>query len=389
MGNTDVLALNADTYKMFAIEVYYQNKRGFRPYIDVSLMPESTCASDEGATDAVHRDTASKAIADACSDFADHYTSGDNQINNGNWYKEFNKGELGYMKFEIGWEKWARMNRENAENGCKSRMAMIVDGCDTNTDEKKGGKQNYLKVMGAEYSISMKDENPPAEPTLSCRSDNPDGDMPGYARVDKIDDELEDACADFTNQYFSNGNNLKSGYWAKTYNEGTPIAFEVSVGWKASAAINHVDAKKICHKHFETVLQQCDHNDAFKYGGHLDALDAEGTEWRIKLLTDRPDLDTIGDAKCDVWYHGGSNTFNAKGVGFASSDYGQDKILPYLRTCGIVKDWKFKYELFEEDGVWYEWKLSGWTYIGARWWGCLHSALVDAGATDGFKCGGH
>ncbi|KAH6663354.1 hypothetical protein B0J14DRAFT_276603 [Halenospora varia] len=150
-----------------------------------------------------------------------------------------------------------------------------------------------------------------------------------------------------------------------------------------------------CNALFKQLLDGCnvpaDHNAMnFKHGGSLTkgsvtfSVNPVGTRHQPQLGNPK-DIGT----SCWMWYKGLFNTFDIKGYGGASNDFGKNTLLPKLNNCGVVTGWGFEYydpldNPTAYGSQWgYEWHAWGKTIIGQQQWWCIGNAIADAGMGSG------
>ncbi|KAF2734646.1 hypothetical protein EJ04DRAFT_602331 [Polyplosphaeria fusca] len=203
---------------------------------------------------------------------------------------------------------------------------------------------------------------------------------PHYGHIDGF-------CNDAVNKY-EPGN---SGKHEKRYYEGLPEEVKWNMQWQASG---HEDAQTVldkCISVFKDLIDGCDTNDHLrKHGGGFTWASNGKQEYQFTIapVRERPTRSRT-PGKCDVYYKFLYDEFFLRGGGFAGYDYGQDQLLPKLRSCGVVSEWKFTYfdELADDDDA--EWEAYGRLPIGSQQWGCVRDAMQGAGHEGSLKCGGH
>jgi hypothetical protein len=162
------------------------------------------------------------------------------------------------------------------------------------------------------------------------------------------------------------------------------------VNWDTTANMSPGHLKADCTEKMLTILDGCDTTSKYKHAGNYDSKKDTGTSYEIDLQSNRLNSVSVPTAFCDVWYNFPApyNEVYMRGSGFASHDWGQDKLLPGLHKCQGVTGWKFEYKESELNGVLYEWEAYTNILIGAQQWGCVRDAMVAAGAPESLGCGG-
>lgn len=201
---------------------------------------------------------------------------------------------------------------------------------------------------------------------------------------------IEEFCNELGPYYDANEGYYYNGRFEKTYYEGTPDAMRLKVNWDTTSNMSPGHLKADCTEKMMTILDGCDTDTKYKHAGNYDSMKDTGTAYEIDLLSNRLNSVSVPTAFCDVWYKffGAHNEVYMRGAGFASHDWGQEKLLPALRNCQGVTGWTFEYKQSELNGVLYEWEAYANILIGAQQWGCVRSAMIDAGAPESLGCGG-
>ncbi|KAI1931951.1 hypothetical protein LOZ66_006276 [Ophidiomyces ophidiicola] len=200
----------------------------------------------------------------------------------------------------------------------------------------------------------------------------------GYATADKLNENYKDFCEGIQQPEHEVG--WKS---EKTYFKDTPDeqSFLVQLGPKTAKY-----KKDECMQSFERIIHGCDGNDPnnplnWKFGGRWTR--GEYTyELNIKR-NNRPwpvIKEPYGKCNGDWKVFGLHSSYEIRGAGFSSWDYGQKTILPSMKGClGLgITAWEFDY--FKEpdkDGM--EWKSTFNTpvWVRAR---CFNNNKVVKGA---------
>lgn len=146
----------------------------------------------------------------------------------------------------------------------------------------------------------------------------------------------------------------------------------------------------MCLSTMPKLFHGCDTSSKWKHGGAYTF--TQGGEdiytFYVEPRHERPfPIPESPFGKCDVWYKFFYDEFYLYGGLFAGSDFGQSALLPNLRRCGVVSEWRFDYRVEpSDDGT--EWEAYGRLPIGSQMWDCVRSAMVDSGGPSNIGCGG-
>ncbi|KAJ1338606.1 Alpha-galactosyl-binding fungal lectin [Microdochium nivale] len=201
----------------------------------------------------------------------------------------------------------------------------------------------------------------------------------GYAHPNVLDENYKDFC-----------NTLKAPEnqvgWkvSRKYNEGTPDENDFSVELSTKAGKFNKDT---CLAAFNKIIHSCDGSDSenpmnWKFGGIF--IQSEYT-WRVDIKRNNrqwpPYRQPIG--WCDGTYKFFASSYEIKGGGWATADWGQKTLKSSTKRCigSTPSSWKFwYYDQPDKDG--YEWSASFNTPIWVRK-RCFKNNKVQNGA------GGH
>jgi hypothetical protein len=198
---------------------------------------------------------------------------------------------------------------------------------------------------------------------------------------------IKNFCADAIAKYKP----AKMGSLEKNYNSGMPEEMRFTMKWKSSARKSPEEVHQKCEDVFTDLLDNCQKKfKTWRHGGTFSWATNPGTDdeymFQIDPRRERPMPVGQSHGSCQVWYKFFYNEFILYGGMFAGDDWGQKVLLPKLRNCGVVSEWKFEYyDEVQDDGV--EWRSTGRLPIGAQQWNCVKNAMKDAGGPD-MKCGG-
>jgi hypothetical protein len=209
-----------------------------------------------------------------------------------------------------------------------------------------------------------------------------------YVHSAQFEKHIDEFCTSAANE-FKHEPGVRSTI-RREWNNNKPDHFGFSLVYDAGERSSPDEIKSQCVEKMYKLLNDCDVDSTFKHGGSLTIARGDNPlyEYSAYGYHNRPDpIPAEKPAKCDVWYKFFYNEFFISGGLFAGSDHGQDYLLPNLRKCGVVSEWWFEYKgSIEGDN--FEWDAYGRLPIGAQQWGCVRQAIIDAGASTGFKCGG-
>ncbi|KAL1952912.1 hypothetical protein VTO42DRAFT_3963 [Malbranchea cinnamomea] len=206
-----------------------------------------------------------------------------------------------------------------------------------------------------------------------------------YATADRLDENYKKFCDELEPP-----DDDRTG-WRRTrkFFEGTPDEHEFVVELGENASKYN---KKECHESMKRIIHGCDGNDPknpmnWKFGGRWKR---DQYTYEVNPKKDNrpwPLKEPYGS--CKGSYHFVYSSYEIKGAGWSSWDYGQKTLLPNSKGClglGITK-WKFEYfDEPDEDG--YEWKSTFRTpiFVNNRCFKNNKVAFASGGFTDG--CGG-
>lgn len=175
------------------------------------------------------------------------------------------------------------------------------------------------------------------------------------------------------------------GELAEQYDEGKPEHVEMRAVWKQPTQLPPDEVEAKCKESLLHTIHGCDTNSHWKHGGVYTWGDGN-YEYYFTPKRDRPAQPDKVPGKCDVWYKFWYDEFYIYGGGWAGHDHGQEKLLPNLRRCGVVSEWRFDYREDPQDEI--EWEAYGRIPIGAQQWDCVRQAVVDSGGPSDIGCGG-
>lgn len=205
--------------------------------------------------------------------------------------------------------------------------------------------------------------------------------------VDSIQDKhIADFCDQIAAEYTPNS----IGEIARQYDEGKPDHVQLRFYRRLGGKLGPNAVKEQCLDTMPKLFHGCDTSSKWKHGGvyTFSQGDDDLYTYYVEPRHVRPDPipeKTIG--LCDVWYKFFYDEFYISGGLFAGNDFGQDKLLPNLRRCGVVSEWRFDYK-DEPDNNNVEWDAYGRLPIGSQMWGCVRQAMIDAGGPSDMGCGG-
>ncbi|KAF2036697.1 hypothetical protein EK21DRAFT_106011 [Setomelanomma holmii] len=205
-----------------------------------------------------------------------------------------------------------------------------------------------------------------------------------------VDANIQDFCTRASESYHPSSDGRTYYY----YNKGTPEEDQFEPHSYLDRDIDGRNVYEQCIDVMPQIIHGCDKQSQWKYGGAIYFNQADGKtqyEYSIAPQKDRPTpIPDKVSGKCDVWYKFPYyDEFFIYGAQFAATDFGQDKLLPNLRRCGVVSEWAFDYQE-NPDGTQgnYEWRAYGRIPIGAQQWDCVRQAVVNAGGPSDIGCGG-
>jgi hypothetical protein len=215
----------------------------------------------------------------------------------------------------------------------------------------------------------------------------------GNAYVDKGQDKhSEEFCTKVAAEYQPGS----SGEIAVQFNEGTPEHVQFKFIRDTRGKILPNDIKAQCISAIGKLFHGCDTSSGWKYGGGYTFSEGKDDKrvdvysYSVDPRRDRPSpIPEKLPSHCDVWFKffNGYDEFFVSGGLWAGDDWGQSKLLPNLRRCGLVMSWKFEYRAEPgQDGL--EWDAYGTLPIGAQQWNCVRQAVVDSGGAPDIGCGG-
>ncbi|KAF2468348.1 uncharacterized protein BDR25DRAFT_344341 [Lindgomyces ingoldianus] len=205
--------------------------------------------------------------------------------------------------------------------------------------------------------------------------------------VDKTQDKyIEDFCTNVAAEYQPGS----IGEIARQYDEGLPEHVRFRFYRRPGGKLLPNEIKKQCTDTMPKIFHECDTSTNWKHGGAYTFSKGQDDiyTYYVEPRHERPDpIPTKLPGKCDVWYKFWYDEFYIYGGLWAGNDWGQGQLLPNLRRCGIVSEWRFTYkEEPDKDGV--EWEAYGRLPIGAQQWNCVRQAVVDSGGPSDIGCGG-
>jgi hypothetical protein len=245
-----------------------------------------------------------------------------------------------------------------------------------------------VKLLTFVSAIYMKNKFgflPPPTREVPLKSDNQCfGEDDKYALRDLAMSHIQDFCTQLGNTYKPG----TTSSFAVQYNEGLPEHVELKAEWgHSSAHLSADDVEAQCMDSIPHIIDDCDTTTRWKHGGaHI-----WGDEAYVYYVTPKHERPTPAPekvpGKCDVWYKFWYDEFYIYGGGWAGDDHGQSVLLPRLRDCGVVSEWRFDYYPdIQSDGM--EWNAYGRIPIGAQQWDCVRKAVVAAGGPADIGCGG-
>jgi hypothetical protein len=180
----------------------------------------------------------------------------------------------------------------------------------------------------------------------------------------------------------------------KNFNIGTAEETAWTFGWKSNGIQDGEAVLDKCLAVMAELIDGCDTDSAtWKHGGGFTWATDPGSpdaEYSFSVRAQKERNWPIGakKGKCDVWYKFPFyDEFYIYGGGFAGGDFGQNALLPNLRRCGPVHEWRFDYyPEIQDDGM--EWNAYGRLPVGAQQWDCVRRAMVDSGSQGDIGCGG-
>lgn len=198
-----------------------------------------------------------------------------------------------------------------------------------------------------------------------------------FANGDRMNENYKDFCDAVDNGHPTNTLNWS---FRKTYHPGTQDEHEMYIQLSNDASTFD---KQQCLDSFSGIINGCDGNDPnnpldFKFGGSYVHGDYE---YQVNPKHDRTLIKAMtGD--CNGNYKGLWGSYTLRGDGWASSDFGQNTLLPSAKSCvgGGITGWSFNYCLDGDlDCGGYEWKATFRTpiWVRAR---CFNNDKVQRGA---------
>ncbi|PWY82996.1 SGNH hydrolase [Aspergillus heteromorphus CBS 117.55] len=274
------------------------------------------------------------------------------------------------ISFGVGLpDRWGRYFHPN-EIGHRAIASFILDGIYNQRSGRLGKKNPSCTRSPNEFRCWQKDG----------RKD--------YANPDLLNTNYKTYCNEVNRHYHNK--NWKDERW---FNSQTPEAHVFSITLQGGA--NTFDEAH-CVESFERIINSCDGNDPenplnWKFGGrwtrgnYIYQLDVENSVKRPW-----PPMKEL-NGYCSSSYNVVYDSYEMRGRGWASTDWGQDTLLPAIKGCvGLgVTAWDFNY-LDEPDSDGNEWKVTFNTPIwtAARCFNNNKVAMKAGGFTDGCKGGG-
>ncbi|KAF1817297.1 hypothetical protein P152DRAFT_14723 [Eremomyces bilateralis CBS 781.70] len=230
------------------------------------------------------------------------------------------------------------------------------------------------------------------------------GFLPPPAKKEPLDEELQ--CFGYDNEYVDKSQDkfikdfchkvaaeykpFSSGRIEHEYDEGLPGQVRFKLHRTSDGTLPSDEVERQCNSAMSKIFHGCDTSTNWKHGGAY-AFTKDKKEiytYLVEPARSRPDpIPAKLPGTCDVWYKFWHAEFFIHGGLWAEGDYGQDKLLPNLRRCGVVTAWKFEYrEESDKDNL--EWYAYGHLPVGAQQWNCVRQAVVDSGGPPDIGCGG-